>query len=199
VNTEKTVAEEFLAELGSDSEDVLFLLKEASDTIKYYRRLLERFELDTLTGLPGSNKFHDFMADAPNRSATMGLVFFDVNDLKYYNDNKGHHAGDILLQKAAESMILVSGGNIHSFRLGGDEFVTIITNCKESDIDEFMERWREGLAKLNEADDGIHCSVSAGAAYGDEGYEADEVLKIADERMYANKVEMKAAKGQLPR
>jgi len=193
------VAQEFLKELGSDSEDVLFLLKEAADSVQYYRRLLERFELDSLTGLPGSNKYHDFVADIKNRASTVGIVFYDVNDLKYYNDNKGHHAGDLLLQKAAESLMLISGGNVHSYRLGGDEFVTIITNCTEKDIEEIMVKWRAGLDKLNEADDGIHCSISAGTSYGGEGYEPDEVLKLADERMYANKVEMKAAKGQVPR
>ena len=190
---------EFLAELASDSQDVLFLLKEATDTIRYYRRLLERFELDSLTGLPGANKYHDYVKELPNRAKTVGIVFYDVNDLKYYNDNKGHAAGDALLQKAAESMIMVSGGNVHSFRLGGDEFVTIISNCNEADIDTFMARWRDGLAKLNEADDGIHCSISAGTAFGEEGYDPDAVLKLADERMYANKVEMKAARGQVPR
>jgi len=193
------VAEEFLAELGSDSEDVLFLLKEAADSVQYYRRLLERFELDALTGLPGANKYHDFVKDLRNRAKTVGIIFYDVNDLKYYNDNKGHHAGDLLLQKAAESLLLISGGNVHSYRLGGDEFVTLITNCSESDIEEIMAKWREGLAKLNEADDGIHCSISAGSAFGEEGYNPDKVLEIADKRMYANKVEMKAAKGQKPR
>ena len=193
------VAEEFLAELGSDSEDVLFLLKEAADSVQYYRRLLERFELDALTGLPGANKYHDFVKDLRNRAKTVGIIFYDVNDLKYYNDNKGHHAGDLLLQKAAESLLLISGGNVHSYRLGGDEFVTLITNCSENDIEEIMAKWREGLAKLNEADDGIHCSISAGSAFGEEGYNPDKVLEIADKRMYANKVEMKAAKGQKPR
>ncbi|MCL2633674.1 MAG: GGDEF domain-containing protein [Oscillospiraceae bacterium] len=193
------VAEEFLAELGSDSEDVLFLLKETAGLVEYYKRLLERFELDTLTGLPGSNKYHSFIAELKNRASTVGIIFYDVNDLKYYNDNKGHHAGDLLLQKAAESLMNISGGNIHSFRLGGDEFVTIITNCTEQDIDAVMVKWREGLAVLNSADDGIHCSISAGTAYGSQDYSVEDVLKIADERMYANKVEMKAAKGQKPR
>jgi diguanylate cyclase (GGDEF)-like protein len=194
-----SVVKEFLQELGSDSEDVLFLLKEAADSVKFYRRLLERFELDSLTGLPGANKYNEFIKNIKNRAATVGIIFYDVNDLKYYNDNKGHHAGDLLLQKAAESLMLVSGGNVHSYRLGGDEFVTVIANCTEKDIEALMEKWHEGLAKLNEADDGIHCSVSAGTAFGGEGYDPDEILKIADERMYANKVEMKAAKGQVPR
>jgi diguanylate cyclase (GGDEF)-like protein len=194
-----SIAEEFLKELGSDSEDVLFLLKEATDTIEFYRRLLERFELDTLTGLPSSGKFHDLMGDIKNRAKTLGIIYFDVNDLKYYNDNKGHQAGDLLLQKAAESFMLISGGNVHTYRLGGDEFATLILNGKESDIDVIMEKWRAGLAKLNAADDGIHCSVSAGAAFGGEGYDHNQVLKLADERMYANKKEMKAAKNQKPR
>jgi diguanylate cyclase (GGDEF)-like protein len=193
------VKQEFLAELGSDSQDVLFLLKEAADSVKFYRRLLERFELDALTGLPGANKYHDFMANIKSRAATLGVIYYDVNDLKYYNDNKGHKAGDALLQKAAESFMMISGGNVHSYRLGGDEFVTVITNCTEKDIQAIMEKWRSGLATLNEANDGIHCSISAGAAFGEEGYSHDEVLKLADERMYANKVEMKAAKGQVPR
>jgi diguanylate cyclase (GGDEF)-like protein len=193
------VKQEFLAELGSDSEDVLFLLKEAADSVKFYRRLLERFELDALTGLPGANKYHDFIGNIKSRADTLGIIYYDVNDLKYYNDNKGHKAGDALLQKAAESFMQVSGGNVHSYRLGGDEFVTIITNCTEKDIDALMEKWREALAKLNQAQDGIHCSVSAGSAFGDKGYDPDEILKLADERMYTNKTEMKAAKGQVPR
>jgi diguanylate cyclase (GGDEF)-like protein len=139
------------------------------------------------------------MANIKSRVKTVGIIFFDVNDLKYYNDNKGHHAGDLLLQKAAESLMLVCGGNAQAYRLGGDEFVIVMSNCKESDVGALMERWSKGLEQLNTADDGIHCSISAGAAFGGEGFVPGDVLQLADERMYANKVEMKAARGQKPR
>jgi GGDEF domain-containing protein len=93
----------------------------------------------------------------------------------------------------------ITGGNVYSYRLGGDEFAALILNGKESDIDVILAKWRKELERLNSADDGIHCSISAGAAFGAEGYDHNEVLKLADERMYANKVEIKAAKGQKPR
>jgi diguanylate cyclase (GGDEF)-like protein len=149
--------------------------------------------------LPGANKYHDFIGNIKKRTDTLGIIYFDVNDLKYVNDNKGHKAGDALLQKAAESFMQISGGNVHSYRLGGDEFVTVVTNCTEKDIQVLMEKWRTALAKLNEAQDGIHCSISAGFAFAGEGYDPDDVLKLADERMYADKLEMKKAKGQIPR
>ncbi|MCL2054816.1 MAG: GGDEF domain-containing protein [Oscillospiraceae bacterium] len=191
--------QEFLDEIGSEGEDLLLLVSETAELVDYYRRLLERLELDSLTGLPGANKYHAYTATLESHSKTVGMLFFDVNDLKYYNDNKGHHAGDLLLQKAAESLIMISEGNVRSFRLGGDEFVTIITNCKEKDLDYIISKWREALAELNTRDDGIHCSVSVGAAFGASGYKLAEVLEDADKRMYEDKVRIKAARGQKPR
>ncbi|MDR2590265.1 MAG: GGDEF domain-containing protein [Oscillospiraceae bacterium] len=190
---------EFLEELASESEDVLFLLKEATESINYYRRLLERFELDALTGLPSSNKFRDLMDDIENRAKTIGIIFFDVNDLKMYNDTKGHNAGDALIQKAAESFMSFTSPTVQTYRIGGDEFATVMINCKEDDIEKVMIKWREELAKLNTLDDGITCSVSAGYAFGDIGFSHSEVLQLADDRMYENKKEIKAAKGQVPR
>jgi diguanylate cyclase (GGDEF)-like protein len=183
--------EQLLNELGNNKEEVLLLIREMSESVAYYRRLLEGLELDALTGLPGSNKFHRFIADIENHAASLCVIFFDVNGLKYYNDNKGHQAGDLLLQKAAESIIFISGGNIHSFRVGGDEFVVIAIDYKENEIDDILTKWRGKLAELNKANDGIHCSVAVGAAFGDGEYKISDILKLADERMYEDKRKMK--------
>ena len=191
--------QEFMDEIGSEGEDLLLLVSETVELVDYYRRLLERLELDSLTGLPGANKYHSFTSNIESHAKTLGMLFFDVNDLKYYNDNKGHHAGDLLLQKAAESLIIISEGNIRSFRLGGDEFVSVITNCAESDLDTIIEKWRTALAELNTRDDGINCSISVGAAFGDVGYKLADVMELADKRMYEDKVRIKALRGQKPR
>jgi diguanylate cyclase (GGDEF)-like protein len=183
--------DEFLSELGNDGEEVLLLLREASELVSFYRRLLERYELDNLTGLPGSNKYRDFLAELENKSINFGVIFFDVNGLKYYNDVKGHQAGDLLLQKAAESIQLACGINTHAFRIGGDEFVVVITNCTESDIDSFIKNWREKLSGLNEKNDGIHCSVAVGAAYATGDCKVSDILKQADEHMNADKKRIK--------
>lgn len=186
--------DELLKELGSDSKNTLLLISELAELVSYYRRLLERFELDALTGLPGNNKFREFTNGLEKRAASIGVIFFDVNNLKYYNDSIGHHAGDLLLQKAAESFHFISGQNVNAFRTGGDEFVMIITDCAEKDIDDILAKWREKLVELNTADDGIHCAVAHGAAFGSGQYKIGDVMKLADERMYAEKHKMKTSR-----
>lgn len=209
--------EEFLKEMNSESKDALLLLRETAQLVSYYRRLLERFELDALTGLMGANKYHEFKTElAEKPPKTLGVIVFDVNDLKYYNDNKGHQAGDILLQKAADSFLYISEENMcrkpcekpagaeacddsvpclnmHIFRTGGDEFVALIPNCSEGELFGVIAIWKEKLAELNAADDGIHCSIAYGAAFGKGKYRIGDVLQLADDRMYGEKQRMKSS------
>ncbi|MCL2088496.1 MAG: GGDEF domain-containing protein [Oscillospiraceae bacterium] len=186
-------SEEFLQELGRGGAETLELISEMAEMVAYYRRMLERLELDSLTGLPGSNKFREFTAGIESFAESVGVIFFDVNGLKECNDTKGHHAGDLLLQKAAESFHALTDENIRAFRIGGDEFVVVITNREAIVVEQTLAKWREILSELNAANDGIYCSVAAGAAFGSGEYEIGSILKLADERMYAEKISMKGA------
>ncbi|MCL2689130.1 MAG: GGDEF domain-containing protein [Chitinispirillia bacterium] len=183
--------EELLKEMSEDGKDTLMLIRELSSFVAYYRRLLDKLELDTLTGLPGSNKYQDLKVGIEKRMPAVGVVVFDVNDLKYYNDVKGHQAGDQLLQKAAESFHAVTGPNVQIFRTGGDEFVGIITACVQSDIDGVIAKWQKRLVELNSADDGIRCNIAHGTAFGSGEYRFSDIMALADERMYAHKRWMK--------
>lgn len=189
--------EEFIREFRSGDDDVLLLVREAMGLVNFYRRLLDRFELDALTGLPGSTKFHDHIAEMQRdakRVGSVGIMFFDVNGLKEYNDAKGHQAGDLLIQKAAESLHALTDKNVSAFRVGGDEFAVVITDRDESFLHEVMQKWRGKLSELNALDDGIHCSVAVGAAFGSGAYRISELLELADRRMYAEKRRMKEVK-----
>ena len=191
--------DEFIQEISEDNNELLLLLRETVGMVTYYRKLLTIMELDTLTGLSGSNKYHNYLGTFKNNAAGVGVLFFDVNDLKYYNDNKGHKAGDILLQKAAESLVHLIDWDVRAFRIGGDEFAVITTNRDESDLEALLEKWRFYLAELNQRDDGITCSVSVGFALGSDGDTMDDIIKLADERMYENKKKIKAERGETPR
>jgi diguanylate cyclase (GGDEF)-like protein len=182
--------DELLSELSEEGRNAFLLMREMSD---YYRRLLKKLELDSLTGLPGSNKYHELIAELTAHPAgSVGFIIFDVNDLKHYNDTMGHHAGDLLLQMAAESFQSIAGGNVRVFRTGGDEFVAVATDYSEEDIDKVIAKWREKLKALNAASaSGIRCTVACGSAVGSGAYTLADVMKLADERMYAEKRRMK--------
>ena len=188
------VIDEFIHDLSEDNTDLLLLLRETASMVAYYRNLLKHMELDTLTGLSGSNKYHQVLGTLKNNTEGIGVIYFDVNDLKYYNDNKGHKAGDILLQKAAESIMFISGKDIQVFRIGGDEFVALTKNHTMKDLERVMEKWHDKLFELNNRDDDIHCSIAVGMAVGNEGDNINDLLKLADERMYKDKKHIKSQK-----
>jgi len=182
--------DELLSELSDEGKSALLLMREMSD---YYRRLLKKLELDSLTGLPGSNKYHELIADLTAHPAeSVGFIVFDVNDLKHYNDTMGHHAGDLLLQRAAESFHAVTGDGVHIFRTGGDEFAAVLPNCTENSMAAVVEKWQGALNELNASSGGpIRCTIAHGTAFGRGKYALAEVMKFADERMYCDKRKMK--------
>jgi diguanylate cyclase (GGDEF)-like protein len=182
--------DELLSELSDEGKSALLLMREMSD---YYRRLLKKLELDSLTGLPGSNKYHELIAELTAHPAkSVGIIVFDVNDLKHYNDTMGHHAGDLLIQRAAESFHAVTGDDVRIFRTGGDEFMAVMPDCTESGIDAVVAKWQEALSGLNAAAAGpIRCNVAHGKAFGEGEYALAEVMKFADARMYDDKRRMK--------
>ena len=188
------VIDEFMQDLSEDNTDLLLLLRETASMVAYYHNLLKHMELDTLTGLSGSNKYHKTLGTLKNNTEGIGVIYFDVNDLKYYNDNRGHKAGDLLLQKAAESIMFIANKDIQVFRVGGDEFVALTTNHTMDDLEKVLEKWRDNLAVLNTRNDDIHCSIAVGFAVGNKGDDINSILKLADERMYKNKQLIKSQK-----
>jgi len=164
------------------------------EIVDQYHRMLEQYTRDELTGLYGNKKFRDFINGIEARTASVGVIFFDVNGLKHYNDTMRHHAGDLLLQKAATSIDTVPMENVYAFRTGGDEFVAVMPDCAEGDLSVFFEKWRVCLDSLNAEEDDIHCAVAAGGAFGTGDYRISELLKLADERMYETKRKMKEDK-----
>ena len=185
--------DEFFQDASDNKEELMQLLKEAMMRIAYYHRVLKSYELDALTGLPGSNKFKETTAGIGGNAAGVGVVFFDVNSLKFYNDTMGHKAGDTLLQKAAESILHITSRTVKAYRIGGDEFVALAMGSDENGMEMLLQKWREKLAELNTSDDGIHCSIAVGTAIGAEGDKIGDILRLADERMYADKKRIKEA------
>jgi diguanylate cyclase (GGDEF)-like protein len=189
-----SIGNEFVDALNSDDEknEMFGLLREALAQLRYYQELMEVFERDALTGFLNANKYHEFLGSINQSADRVCIVMFDVNDLKVCNDTMGHQAGDLLLQKAAESIREFVMPGVKLYRIGGDEFSAVCVNVDEEVIRERLGPWQAKLDELNKRRDGITCRIAAGIAYATPPLDLHEIIARADKEMYECKAKMKS-------
>jgi two-component system, cell cycle response regulator len=112
------------------------------------------------------------------------LVFFDLDGFKRYNDTFGHPAGDALLSRLGARLQELVGERGCAYRLGGDEFCVLLEGRHSRD-----SRIVAQLATaLSEGGRGFSVTTSLGVAIiPDEAIDPNAALRLADERMYADK------------
>ena len=134
---------------------------------------------DELTGLFNRRAFEERRVALKKLDGTVGVVFGDLNGLKYTNDNFGHEAGDQLLLKFTSMLMDVFRQN-ELFRISGDEFVCLMENVEE---DVFASRLHELEEKIGQDEQPI---AAIGAVFGSK-HEIDALVRDAETEMYRNK------------
>ncbi len=135
-------------------------------------------ETDELTGLRNRRAFYQDVSPETDDGGTFGLVYCDVNGLKYANDHFGHLAGDKLLTEFTQLMSGYFSG-MPCYRLGGDEFTAIVRGMNEDEFSAYVE----GFRKVITENDRI---ASVGYAIGSYS-EKSAVFKAAEKAMYNDK------------
>ncbi|GGX66691.1 sensor domain-containing diguanylate cyclase [Saccharospirillum salsuginis] len=128
-----------------------------------------------------------------NPSIDYSVVLVDLIGLKRVNDHYGHEAGDRLISTVAEGLSAVSRRGDRVYRFGGDEFVIL---CQDSTLEgaqvlgERIDRLVRGREMTLETEQGGSVTVPIQLSLGVANSAHDparELLKKADERMYADK------------
>jgi diguanylate cyclase (GGDEF)-like protein len=127
----------------------------------------------------------------------VGIVMFDVNNLKVVNDTLGHSIGDEMIKTCArcisDAFAPVDG---KCYRIGGDEFAVVLNHENVKDIfDDSIEKFKKFVDEYNnQKDKAFTLSVAYGYS-GCVGYKSERILydtyKRADKIMYENKKIMK--------
>ncbi len=146
-------------------------------------------EIDDMTQLYNKNKYLQMVKDTYPKVDKIGVVFWDVNGLKETNDTLGHVMGDKLIASIADSIRGFTNDKCRAYRIGGDEFILICEGENELKMNEIANEWKKKVEELNLTSE-IPLSAAIGYAAG-EGKNIGAVIKLADDRMYANKVEQK--------
>lgn len=123
------------------------------------------------------------------------LVMFDLNNLKKCNDTLGHMEGDRYLTDSADLIKKVFDGHGKVYRIGGDEFCIIMENSSENEIRGLIQKLMQEEAAYNERSRTVRMQIASGYARYDAGMDADldRTRSRADELMYENKKQLKAA------
>jgi two-component system, cell cycle response regulator len=141
---------------------------------------------DALTGLGNRFALHRALDAVLAESVPHVLLMLDLDGFKNYNDSYGHPAGDALLARLG-SRLLADAAAVDgtAFRVGGDEFCVLASWPAGRSPEPLCESARTALCERGEGFE-IGASVGYAALPGDAG-DADEALRVADRRLYAEK------------
>ena len=149
---------------------------------------------DSLTGLANRQMLRDRLEheirNAHRNGQKVALLYLDLDRFKDINDTLGHGFGDRLLQEAARRLNASVREADTVARLGGDEFTIVMgglyqVSSVERVASDVLERFCQPF-QLGEETAFVSTSIGI-TLYPDDATEADEMLKNADQAMYAAK------------
>jgi diguanylate cyclase (GGDEF)-like protein len=149
---------------------------------------------DSLTGLLNRHFLNDYQnlifSAAERKNAMVGLLLLDLDGFKSINDTYGHGIGDEVLIETARILKKVVRTNEAVFRVGGDEFLIIFPMIENALAlknagKRIMEMFHDEF-KVKNQDIWIASSIGMGI-YPIDGKNFEEVLQVADKKMYDHK------------
>ncbi|MCH5348687.1 MAG: GGDEF domain-containing protein [Oscillospiraceae bacterium] len=172
--------------------------------VRMYTAMERLYTHDTLTELYNRRGFYQLVAPRfenamNNPEAVMAIVSADLDGLKYINDNFGHSEGDNAIKVVAMALEYAAVEGEICSRFGGDEFVVagLVQNGDtyadefKARVDEYIERYNSvsGRPYKVETSIGIVC-------YNPRGTTIDEMIKMSDNLMYADKANHKEVRSR---
>lgn len=161
-------------------EKTVYLSRYDKLTNVYNRSYLEQLLNDNVNNNTGKREFY--------------LAVFDLNELKSVNDKYGHLAGDELIKTFSRELSSLAGAHDIIGRFGGDEFVGVFFDIDLQTITQRFENliWKFKVSPIILGENKIVCSYSYGIVnFPLDGTEVDQLIRIADKRMYEYKCILK--------
>ena len=151
--------------------------------------LYELAILDPLTGLYNRRFSEEHLrkeiASALRRGDPLIVLLLDLDNFKATNDRFGHAAGDLVLKEFSRRLNKAIRGSDIAVRLGGDEFLVILPECPPENVEVVLSRLKDFEIEIGQ--DKIQVSSSRGWAQYEAADTAEELIRRADEALYAHK------------
>lgn len=173
------------------------LISLAIANVKLRDELHDQSTRDPLTGLFNRRYFLDALRNElklqERKGGSFGLISFDADKFKSFNDNHGHDAGDMVLRAISEAMGSLFSEDEVLCRYGGEEFMVLIPGETRIEVVRSAEKLRASIQNLSIAYASrklptvtISCGV---ASFPQDGTQIQDLLKNADDALYLAKNE----------
>ena len=131
-----------------------------------------------------------FIGQAKRLGNPLTFLLIDVDRFKQVNTQFGHLTGDFVLTEMATLLKSSIRGTDAAIRYGGDEFLIVLANTSAAGAAIVVERIETCLKDWNQSSnlDDFTVSLSIGMAEWIDGKTLDEVLDLADQHMYEEKL-----------
>jgi diguanylate cyclase (GGDEF)-like protein len=155
-----------------------------------FKKLQRNAVTDPLTGLYNRRLFAESFEKELNRArrygSPLGIVILDLHRFKEVNDKYGHPRGDAVLKAAASTFQKALRTSDSAFRIGGDEFALLLP---QTDPDQALALSRRVEAVFAEILRPFQLAISVAmdhgvANYPQDGEQSDQLIRVADERLY---------------
>ncbi len=157
-------------------------------------QLRELAFVDPLTGLPNrallGDRIERALAAARRDGSRVAVLFVDLDGFKRLNDRFGHDVGDRTLTIVADCLVMNVRESDTVARVGGDEFVVLIPDLADAQhAARVADKIRDSLlAGIEVQGHDIALGASIGiSVFPDDGGGREDLLRRADEAMYAAK------------
>lgn len=161
---------------------------------KKYNSLSATAYVDVQTGLSNKSSCEKRLRDTHFLDKNVGILMFDMNNLKKINDSLGHAAGDRMIQNFARMLRLSVPEHQFVGRFGGDEFIVILHDASIQLLDDIVASLHEKVERFNQESSDIKLSYAVGKAHAS-WYNKDVTMQVlfekADYNMYQHKMAMK--------
>lgn len=159
-----------------------------------YEHLEHSSNIDTLTQIYNRKRFNEYINEelelVERYGYDLSIVLLDLNKFKQINDTYGHDVGDVVLVEFSKSISKNIRTSDKFFRLGGDEFILVLSHTNALQATQVIEQLKNVVKNYTFTYNEKEFSFSASfgmATYKEDGTTLQELLILADQRMYAEK------------
>ena len=160
-------------------ENMAVYLSRKKDIHDLMDRLRYLSENDIHTGVHNRNAMNRRLSSLKAEDRALGIIYVDLNNLKWTNDTYGHSVGDSRLRDMSALMKSVCPPQ-DIYRLGGDEFVAFLDGADKESFKKTLENFRKTAKSRS-----IH--VAVGGKWIPHASSLVRGMRDAEHRMYSEK------------